>query len=199
MADIKIEDIKRLKNLTGVGLTDAKAALEEANGEFDKALEAMRKKGLTKAEKRGEREARAGLVGTYNHDGRIGVLVEVNCETDFVARNEIFVNLVKDIAMHIAASAPEYVSIEDVSADDRKKVEKELSEKAKAEGKPADMVNKIVEGQVKKHFAEKCLLDQPFVKNPDQTVGDFVKEHNAKLGENIVVRRFSRIALGEVN
>lgn len=198
MGNVAIEDIKRLKSLTGVGLTDAKAALEEANGDFDKALEAMRKKGLTKAEKRGEREARAGVIGNYNHDGRIGVLVEVNCETDFVARNEIFTNLVKDIAMHIAASAPEYVSIDDVPANDKKKVEAEFSDKAKNEGKPADMVAKIVEGQVSKHFAEKCLLDQSFVKNPDITVGDLVKEHNARLGENIVVRRFSRMALGEV-
>ncbi|MCA9337170.1 elongation factor Ts [Candidatus Saccharibacteria bacterium] len=196
---IKIEDIKRLKNLTGVGLTDAKKALEESKGDFDKALEAMRKKGLTKAEKRGEREARAGVVGTYNHDGRIGVLVEVNCETDFVARNEIFSELVKDISMHIAASAPEYVSIDDVSKSDKDKVHKEFAEKAKSEGKPADMVDKIVDGQVKKYFAERCLLDQPFIKNPDQTVGDLVKEHNAKLGENIVIRRFSRMALGEVN
>lgn len=195
---ISIDDIKRLKNLTGVGLTDAKAALEEAKGDFDKALEAMRKKGLTKAEKRGEREVRAGVVGNYNHDGRIGVLVEVNCETDFVARNEIFTDLVKDIAMHIAASAPEYVSVDDVPANDKKKVEKEFTDKVKVEGKPDKIVPQIVEGMVKKHFAEKCLLDQPFVKNPDQTVGDLVKEHNAKLGENIVVRRFSRIALGEV-
>lgn len=195
---VKIEDIKRLKSLTGVGLTDAKAALEEANGDFDKALEAMRKKGLTKAEKRGEREARAGVVGTYNHDGRIGVLVEVNCETDFVARNEIFTDLVKDLAMHIAASAPEYVSAEEIPAEATEKVKSEFVEKAKADGKPADMIDKIVEGMIKKHFAERCLLDQPFVKNPDQSVGELVKEHNAKLGENIVVRRFSRMALGEV-
>ncbi|HET7320206.1 MAG TPA: translation elongation factor Ts [Candidatus Saccharimonadales bacterium] len=195
---VDIADVKRLKDLTGVGLTDAKAALEEAGGDFDKALGAMRKKGMTKAEKRGEREARQGVVGTYNHDGRIGVLVEVNCETDFVARNEIFTDLVKDIAMHIAATNPEYVSVEEIPADAKQKVTDEFSEKAKAEGKPADMVAKIVEGQVKKYFAEKCLLDQPFVKNPDQTVGDYVKEHNARLGENIVVRRFARIALGEV-
>jgi len=195
---VKIEDVKRLKDLTGVGLTDAKAALEEAGGDFDKALEAMRKKGMTKAEKRGEREARQGVVGTYNHDGRIGVLVEVNCETDFVARNEIFTDLVKDIAMHIAATNPEYVSADEVTAEAKEKVEAEFSEKAKAEGKPADMVVKIVEGQVRKYFAERALLEQPFVKNPEQTVGDYVKEHNARLGENIVVRRFSRIALGEV-
>lgn len=196
---IDIKEVKRLKDLTGVGLTDAKAALEEAGGDFDKALQAMRKKGLTKAEKRGEREARAGLVGTYNHDGRIGVLVEVNCETDFVARNEIFTDLVKDLAMHIAASAPQYISVDEVPTTDRDKVKKEFAEKTKAEGKPADMVDKIVDGQLKKYFAERCLLDQPYVKNPDQTVGEYVKEHNARLGENIVVRRFSRIALGEVS
>jgi elongation factor Ts len=194
---VDIAEVKRLKDLTGVGLTDAKKALEEAEGDFDKALEAMRKKGLTKAEKRGEREARAGVVGTYNHDGRIGVLVEINCETDFVARNEIFTNLVKDVAMHIAATSPEYVSAEEIPADVRDKVQAEFEEKAKAEGKPDNMIAKIVEGQVQKYFAERCLLDQPFVKNPDQTVGDYVKEHNARLGENIVVRRFARMALGE--
>src|SRR3954462_10293430 len=133
---IDIEQVKRLKDLTGVGLTDAKKALEESDGDFDKALEAMRKKGLTKAEKRGEREARAGLIGNYNHDGRIGVLVEVNCETDFVARNEIFTDLVKDLAMHIAASSPEYVSVEDVPAEEKTKVSKEFADKAKTEGKP---------------------------------------------------------------
>src|SRR5882757_3736473 len=138
---IDIADVKRLKDLTGVGLTDAKAALEEVGGDFDKALEAMRKKGLTKAEKRGEREARAGLVGTYNHDGRIGVLVEVNCETDFVARTEDFKALVKDIAMHVAASAPQYVSADDIPAEDRDKAAAEFKEKAKADGKPSDMVD----------------------------------------------------------
>lgn len=193
-----IEQIKRLRELTGVGITDAKQALVEAGGDFDKALAAMRKKGLTKAEKRGEREARAGIIGTYNHDGRIGVIVEVNCETDFVARNELFTGLVKDLAMHIAASAPEYVSVQDVPEAERRRVGEEFAEKVKSEGKPANMVEQIVEGMLKKHFAEKCLLDQPFVKNPDQTVGDYIKEHIAKLGENIVVRRFGRMVLGEV-
>src|SRR5665213_2251416 len=157
---IDIAEIKRLKDLTGVGLTDAKAALDETNGDFDKALAAMRKKGLTKAEKRGEREARAGVIGTYNHDGRIGVLVEVNCETDFVARGEIFASLVKDLAMHIAATNPEYVSIDEVPAADKQKLESEFTDKAKADGKPADMINKIVTGQLQKHFAERSLLDQ---------------------------------------
>ena len=127
------------------------------------------------------------------------MLVEVNCEKDFVAHNDIFTELVKDVAMHIAASAPQYVSTEDVPADVQDAVKAEMLEKAKADGKPAEMVEKIVEGQLKKYFAERCLLDQPFIKNPDQTVGDYVKDHNARLGENIVVRRFERLALGEVN
>ena len=196
---VSIDDIKRLKSLTGVGLTDAKKALEEADGDFDKALEAMRKKGLTKAEKRGEREARAGVVGTYNHDGRIGVLVEVNCETDFVARTEGFSELVKDVAMHIAAAAPAYVSMEDIPAEDKAAKKAEFTEKAKAEGKPDNMLDNIVEGMLKKYFAELCLLDQPFIKDPDLTVGGLVKEANARLGENVVVRRFERLALGEIS
>lgn len=195
---MNIEDIKRLKELTGVGLTDAKAALAEANGDFDQALEAMRKKGLTKADKRGEREARQGIVYTYNHDSRIGVVVEVNCETDFVARNEIFTELAKDVAMHIAASNPEYVSADDISSEAREAKKAELLASDALKDKPAEMAEKIVDGQLKKYFAERCLLDQPFIKNPDQTVGDLVKDHNARLGENILVRRFSRIALGEV-
>ncbi len=193
-----IEAIKRLRELTGVGITDAKKALVDSKGDFDKALQAMRKKGLTKAEKRGEREARAGVVSTYNHDSRIGVVLEVNCETDFVARNQVFTDLVKDIAMHIAASNPEYLSSDEVSEQDKVRISKEFSDKVRAEGKPDAMVPKIVEGMLKKYFAERSLLEQPFVKNPDQTVGQYVKEGIAKLGENIVVRRFKRFALGEV-
>ena len=196
---LNIEDIKRLKDLTGVGLTDAKAALSEVDGDFDKALEAMRKKGMTKAEKRGEREARAGVVSSYVHDNRIGVIVEVNCETDFVARNEKFTDFVKDVAMHIAASAPEYLDQDSVPADVKEEKTKEFTDKAKAEGKPEKMLEGIVSGMTKKYFAERCLLDQPFIKNPDQSVGDLVKEANAQLGENIVVRRFNRIQLGEVS
>ena len=199
MADISIDEIKRLRELTGVGITDAKQALVEAGGDFDKALAAMRKKGLTKADKRGEREARSGVIGSYVHDGRIGVIVEINCETDFVARNDNFTSLVKDIAMHIAAAAPEFVSSADVPKEATDAMAAEFTEKVKAEGKPDNMIPQIVEGMLKKHFSEKSLLDQPFIKNPDQTVGDYVKEHIAKLGENIVVRRFSRMALGEIN
>ena len=199
---VDIASVKRLKELTGVGLTDAKAALDEAKGDFDKALEAMRKKGLTKAEKRGEREARSGVVGNYNHDGRIGVLVEVNCETDFVARNELFTGLVKDLAMHIAASNPEFISLDDVPAANKKTITAEFTAKAKADVSAGQRTQKImgtvVEGMIKKYYAERCLLEQPFVKNPEQTVGEYVKEHIAKLGENIVVRRFERMVLGEL-
>ncbi|HUD05621.1 MAG TPA: translation elongation factor Ts [Candidatus Saccharimonadales bacterium] len=195
---ISIKEVKRLRELTGVGMTDAKKALEESKGDFDVALKAMRKKGMTKADKRSEREARAGVIGTYNHDNRIGVLIEVNCETDFVARNEIFTNLVKDLTLHIAASNPEYLSVEDVPVKTRESLKEELVEKAKADGKSGNLIDKIVEGQLDKQLAEKCLLEQPFVKNPEQTVKQFVQEHNARLGENIVIRRFKRMAVGEV-
>ena len=193
---VSIDDIKKLKELTGVGLSDAKAALVETDGDFDKALTAMRKKGLTKAEKRGEREALAGLIDSYVHSGRIGVLVEVNCETDFVARTDDFKTLAHDIALHVSATAPEYISSDDVPADVREAKSKEFTEKVVAEGKPAEIAGKIVEGQLAKYFAEKTLLDQPFVKNPDQTVEQLIKEHIAKLGENIVVRQIRRIELG---
>ena len=196
---ISIEDIKRLKELTGVGMTDAKQALVEVDGDFDKALEAMRKKGLTKAEKKGEREARQGIVDAYLHSGRIGVLVEVNCETDFVARTDDFKNFVHDVAMHIAAAAPEYISLEDISDAEKETKVAEFTEKVKNEGKPENMVAQIVEGMIKKHFSENCLLDQPFIKNPDQTVGDLLKEHIAKLGENMVIRQMSRIELGALS
>lgn len=193
--DIKL--VKRLKDLTGVGLTDAKAALESAGGDFDQALKEMRAKGLTKAEKRGERQALAGVIGSYNHDNRIGVIVEVNCETDFVARNEIFTSMVKDLAMHIAAANPEYLSRESVPAAQLQQLKSEFRQKAGNEGKPKDKLDQIVAGQLAKYYQEHCLLDQPFVKNPDVSVDDYVKQHNARLGENIVVRRFYRLALGE--
>jgi len=196
---VSIDDIKRLKTLTGIGLTDAKAALTEADGDFDKALEALRKKGLTKAEKKGEREARQGIVDSYVHSGRIGVVLEVNCETDFVARTEGFTDFVHDIAMHIAATAPEFVSVDQVSDDVREAKKAEFTEKAKNDGKPDNMIDNIVEGMIKKHFAEKCLLDQPYIKNPDQTVGQYLKENIAIFGENTVIRQFKRIELGEVN
>lgn len=193
---ISIDEIKKLKDLTGVGLTDAKKALEEAGGDFDKALEAMRKKGLTKAEKRGEREALQGLVDAYVHSGRIAAIVEVNCETDFVARTDDFKALAHDIAMHVSATAPEYISVDDVPAETKAAKKAELVEASTASGKPKDIAEKMVEGQLKKYFAEKTLLEQPFIKNPDQTVGELVKDHIAKLGENIVVRQMKRVELG---
>ena len=193
---VSLDEVKKLKELTGVGLTDAKRALEEADGDFDKALGEMRKKGMTKAEKRGEREATEGLVEAYVHGARIGSMVEVNCETDFVARTDDFKNLVHDIAMHVAATNPVYVSADQIPAETREAKAAEFTEKVKNEGKPDNIAGKIVEGMLAKYFAEQCLMDQPFIKNPDETVGDLVKNHIAKLGENIVVRRIARFELG---
>ncbi len=193
---ISIDDIKKLKELSGIGLTDAKAALVEADGDFDKALAALRKKGLTKAEKKGDREAREGVIDSYVHGGRIGVIVEVNCETDFVARLDNFKTFAHEIALQIAAMAPVYVSEADIPADELARVKKEISEKAIADGKPADMINKIVDGQVKKHFEEKVLLSQTYIKNDKQTVADFLKENVAIIGENLIIRQFKRIELG---
>lgn len=193
---VSIEDIRKLKELTGVGLTDAKQALVEAEGNFDKALEAMRKKGLTKAEKKGDRETREGIIEGYVHGGRIGVIVEVNCETDFVARLDDFKKLAHEIAMQVAAMSPKYVTEADIPADEMERVKKEAEERALAEGKPADIAAKIVEGQVKKHFAEQVLMSQRFILDDDKTVEAYIKENIAKLGENIIVRQFKRIELG---
>lgn len=193
---VSVEDIRKLKELTGVGLTDAKQALVEADGDFDKALAAMRKKGLTKAEKRGEREAREGVVDSYIHNGRIGVLVELNCETDFVARTDDFKALAHEIALQIAAMNPQYIGEADIPAEERERVVREVKERVASEGKPADVAEKIVDGQVKKYFEEKMLLAQPYFKNEKQTIDDLIKESIAKLGENIVVRQFRRIELG---
>lgn len=193
---VAIEDIKKLKELTGVGLTDAKQALVEADGDFDKALEAMRKKGLTRAEKKGDREAREGVIDSYVHGGRIGVVVEVNCETDFVARLDDFKKLAHEIAMQVAAMSPKYVTEADIPVEEMERVKAEAMERVKAEGKPADIAEKIVEGQVKKHFAEQVLMSQAFILDDKKTVEEYVKENIAKLGENIVVRQFKRIELG---
>ena len=193
---VSIDDIKKLKELSGIGLTDAKNALVEADGDFDKALEALRKKGITKAEKKGDREAREGLIDSYVHGGRIGVVVEVNCETDFVARTDGFKAFVHNIALQIASMAPTYVSEADIPEAEIERVKAECKERTLAEGKPANMVDKIVEGQVKKHFAEKVLLNQVYIMNDKQTVEEFVKENIAKTGENLIIRQFKRIELG---
>lgn len=194
---VSIEDIKKLKELSGIGLTDAKVALVEAGGDFDKALEVLRKKGVTKAEKKGDREAREGLIDSYVHSGRIGVVVEVNCETDFVARTDNFKSFAHEIALQIAAMAPVYVSEADIPAEEMERVRGEARERIVAEGKkPADMIDKIVDGQVKKYFDEKVLMNQIYFKNEKQTVADFLKENIAKTGENLVIRQFKRIELG---
>lgn len=193
---VSIDDIKKLKELSGIGLTDAKTALVEADGDFDKALAALRKKGITKAEKKGDREAREGLIDSYVHGGRIGVLVEINCETDFVARTDGFKSFVHEIALQVASMSPTYINEADVPAEEIERVRNEYKERTLVEGKPADMVDKIVDGQVKKHFAERVLLSQTYIKNDKQTVADFLKENIALTGENLVIRQFKRIELG---
>ena len=193
---ISVVEIKKLKELTGLGLTDAKKALVEAEGDFDKALAALRKKGLTKAEKKGEREAREGLVESYVHGGRIGVIVEVNCETDFVARTEDFKNFAHQIAMQVAAMNPTYASEADVPAEENARVEAEAQERVAKENKPAEIAAKIVDGQVKKYFAEKVLLEQKYIMDDSKTIEKYLHETIARLGENIVIRRFARIELG---
>lgn len=193
---VTIEDIKKLKELTGVGLTDAKQALVEVDGDFDKALEAMRKKGLTKAEKKGDRETREGLVESYVHSGRIGVVVEVNCETDFVARLPEFKEFAHQIAMQIAAMNPSYTTMEDIPADVLAAKKQELMTSESLASKPEAMREQIVDGQLKKHFADQVLTEQAFVLDDSQTVGDRIKEQIAKSGENIRVSQFKRIELG---
>lgn len=193
---VSIDDIKKLKELTGVGLTDAKNALVETDGDFDKALEAMRKKGLTRAEKKGDREAREGVIDSYVHSGRIGVIVEVNCETDFVARLDDFKKLAHEVAMQIAAMSPKYVSEAEIPAEEIERVRKEAEDRVAREGKSAEIAEKIVAGQVKKHFAEQVLMSQVFILDEKKSVEGYIKENIAKLGENIVVRQFKRIELG---
>ena len=190
MANITIEDIKKLKELSGVGLTDAKQALVEAEGDFDKALAAMRKKGLTKAEKRGDRETREGLIDSYIHDGRLGAIVEVNCETSFVAKTDEFKDLAHKIAMQVASMAPLYVSEDDIPADDKAAKMKELEENFKG---PEKMKEQILAGQLKKAFADKILLNQPFILDDSKTVAEYIKDNIAKTGENITVKQFKRI------
>lgn len=193
---VTIDDIKKLKELTGVGLTDAKVALVEADGDFDKALEAMRKKGLTRAEKKGDRETREGIIDSYVHSGRIGVVVEVNCETDFVARLPEFKEFAHQIAMQIAAMSPVYSTIEDIPSEVYEAKKAELLESESLKSKPENMRDQIVEGQLKKHFAEQVLAEQSFVLDDSKTVGDVIKEQIAKSGENIRISQFKRIELG---
>ena len=192
-ANITIDQIKKLKELSGAGLTDAKVALVDAEGDFDKALEAMRKKGLTKAEKRGLRETREGIIDSYVHDGRIGAILELNCETSFVAKTDEFKTLAHQLAMQIASMNPAFVSEFDIPEEILNAKKSELEESFKG---PADKKDMILEGQVKKAFADKILLAQPYILDDTKTVEQFIKEAIAKTGENITVRQFKRIELG---
>lgn len=194
-ATISAKMVGELRESTGAGLMDCKKALVETAGDFDKAVEILRKKGVASAAKKAGREAAEGLVESYIHlGGKVGVMIELNCETDFVAKTDDFKQLAKDIAMHVAAVNPVCVSREQI---DPALIEKERQiAAAQAEGKPANAVEKIVEGKLDKFLAESCLLEQSFVKNPDKTVKDIVTEAISRLGENIIVRRFARFQIG---
>jgi len=190
--------VKELRERTGVGMMDCKNALVETGGDMEKAIEVLRTKGLAQAAKKASRVASEGLVSSYIHmGGRIGVLLEVNCETDFVAKTEEFQSLCHDIAMQIAASKPEYVKREDVPQDTIESEKRILRQQALNEGKPEKIVDKMVEGRIEKYYKENCLLEQPFIKDTDKTVQDLLNDKIMKLGENITVRRFARYEVGE--
>lgn len=194
---VSAEQVKQLRDQTGAGFMDAKKALVENNGDIEKAAEYLRQKGITSAEKKMGRIAAEGLIGSYVHNGKIGVLLEVNCETDFVARTEEFQQLVKDICLQIASSAPEYVSRDEIPSsiiEEEKRIE---SGKADLIGKPAEIVEKIVTGKVDKLMSERVLLEQPFVKDPAIKIEELIKQKIAKIGEKISIRRFTRYVLGE--
>ncbi|MGC8796209.1 translation elongation factor Ts [Thermodesulfovibrio sp.] len=193
---ITAQMVKELREKTGAGMMECKKALEASGGDFDKAIEYLRQKGLATAQKKATRDAREGIITSYIHMDKIGVMLELNCETDFVARNEEFRQLGKDIAMHIAASNPQYIKREDVPEEVINK-EKEIY-KAQIKGnKPPQVVEKIIEGKLEKFFEEMCLLEQPFIKEPEKKIKDLINETIAKFGENIVVRRFVRFQVGQ--
>jgi len=195
---ISAAEVKELREKTGAGMLDCKKALEEANGDMTRAAEILREKGLAAAAKKAGRIATEGVVESYIHGGgRIGVLVEVNCETDFVGKTDQFREFVRDIAMHIAASNPKYVRREEVPQAELDKEREILRTQALNEGKPEKVVEKIVEGRISKYFEENCLLEQPFVKDPDKTVQELLNEKISTIGENISIRRFARFELGE--
>jgi elongation factor Ts len=195
--NISAEKVKELREKTGVGFMECKSALQETGGDLEAATVILRKKGLASLAKRAGRETKEGWIGAYVHNGKIGVLVEVNCESDFVARNAEFQALAKDIAMHIAASDPRFVRREDVAEDILARERDIYREQARATGKPEPVLDKIVEGRMSKFYAETCLLEQPFVKDPEHTVRDLIAGHIQKIGENIQVRRFARFKIGE--
>ncbi len=196
--NITAQMVKDLRERTGAGMMDCKAALTETGGDLEKAVDSLRKKGLAAAAKKASRVAAEGVVSSYIHGGgKIGVLLEVNCETDFVARTEQFQELVRDIAMHIAAAEPLYVHREEVLPADLDREREIFREQALASGKPAAVVEKMIEGKIGKFYSETVLLEQPFVKDPDVTVGDLIVRKVSTIGENIKVRRFARFRLGE--
>jgi elongation factor Ts len=202
MGDISASAVKALREKTGTGMMECKNALVEAEGNEERAIDILRKRGLASARKKEGRIAAEGAVGSYIHmGGKVGVLVEVNCETDFVARSEEFLQLVKDIAMHVAATEPRYVSREDVTADalekEREIARAQAANDPKNANKPAQVIDKIVEGRLNKFYEEAVLLDQPFVKDPTKTVGELVTDKVAKTGEKITIRRFARYKMGE--
>jgi len=198
MATISAKDVAALRAQTGAGMMDCKKALEETGGDMAKAVEWLRSHGIAKAEKRAERVAKEGRIHVYtHHNNKLAVMVEINSETDFVARGEDFQALCRDVAMHIASSAPLAVSVADLPAEVVERERRIFREQVAQEGKPEAIRDKIVEGKIKKFYAEVCLMDQPFVKDDKQTVGDLVKSVSGKTGENIQVRRFARFLLGE--
>jgi elongation factor Ts len=190
--------IKRLRAMTGAGMMDVKKALDETGGDIDQAAALLRERGIAKAGKKADRAAKEGIVGSYiHHNGRIGVLVELNCETDFVARNEAFQELARNLAIHVAMANPQYLRREDVPAHAVEEERQALRGQAREEGKPEAIIEKMVEGRLTKFFAETCLLEQPYIKDDKKTIDQLVKESIATIGENIQVGRFSRIAVGE--
>lgn len=197
MAEVSASMVKELREKTGAGLMDCKKALAENAGDFEKASEWLRKKGIAGADKKSGRIAAEGLVGSYIHGGKIGVLVEVNCETDFVARNEDFQNLVKDIAMQIAAANPKYVRREEVPTDALDKEKEIQSALLREQKKPEAMIEKIVTGKIEKYYENVCLVDQVWVKDDKKKIKDVITEAIAKIGENLTVRRFVRYEVGE--
>jgi elongation factor Ts len=192
------EQIKRLRAMTGAGMMDVKKALDETGGDIDRASALLRERGIAKAGKKADREAREGLVGSYvHHNGKVGVLVEVNCETDFVARNEAFKELARNLALHIAMADPTYLRREDVPAEAVETERQALRAEALEEGKPEAIIDKMVEGRIGKFYAENVLLEQPYIKDDKKTIEHLVKETAATLGENVQIGRFSRIAIGD--
>ncbi|MGK5082564.1 translation elongation factor Ts [Bdellovibrionota bacterium FG-1] len=196
--EISASMVKELREKTGAGMMDCKKALSEASGDFEKAIDYLRKKGIAAASKKAGRATKEGSVSSYIHgEGRVGVLLEVNCETDFVARTEQFKSFVRDVAMHVAAAAPQWVRSDEVPADVIAK-EKEIAvAQMQASGKPAAVLEKIAEGKIKKFYEDNCLMNQLFVKDPNKTIEQLLKETIAALGENMSIRRFSRFVLGE--